>query len=75
MKETENRNTNTKETVEKFNGEEEINQTENTKYLGQIISNDGTNIKNIENRSQKRNWLSEQKRYNIEKHPRREISF
>ena len=53
MKETENKNTNTKETVEKFNGEEEINQTENTKYLGQIISNDGTNIKNIENRSQK----------------------
>ena len=53
MDETDNKNTNIKDAEEKFNGEEEIIQTDNTKYLGQIISNDGTNTKNIENRAQK----------------------
>ena len=51
MKETEN--TNTKETVETFNGEEEIKEADDTKYLGQIISKDGTNTKNIESRGHK----------------------
>ena len=52
MTETEDRNTNTKEFEEIFNGEEEVKEADYTKYLGQIISNDGTNIKNTENRAQ-----------------------
>ena len=53
MTETEVKNTNTEDESEVFNGEEELKETENTKYLGQFISNDGTNTKNIENRVQK----------------------
>ena len=53
MKETDERETNTTEMKETFNGEEEIQETENTKYLGQIISTNGSNLKNIENRANK----------------------
>ena len=38
---------------ETFNGEVEIDESENEKYLGQIIGNDGSNVKNVENRAQK----------------------
>ena len=38
MTETEERETNTTEIEEIFNGEEEIQEVENTKYLGQLIS-------------------------------------
>ena len=48
MKETEN-----KETKEVFNGEEEIDESKNEKYLGQIISRDGSNVQNVENRANK----------------------
>ena len=51
MKELNDIETNMKESTEDFNGEDDIEETENTKYLGQIISKDGTNTKNIENRS------------------------
>ena len=53
MKEIENLETNMKESTETFNGEENIEEAENTKYLGQIISKDGSNIKNIENHANK----------------------
>ena len=53
MKETENRTTHTIDRIEVFNGEEEINETNNEKYLGQIISSDGTNVKNVQNRANK----------------------
>ena len=53
MKETEETETNTIEIKETFNGEEDIQEAENTKYLGQIISSSGNNIKNIENRANK----------------------
>ena len=53
MQETEERNTNTLESKEFFNGEEDIQEAEHTKYLGQIISSNGTNTKNIENRANK----------------------
>ena len=36
-----------------MNGEEEIKEADDTKYLGQIISKDGTNSTNIENRAHK----------------------
>ena len=35
-----------KKSTEIFNGEEDIEEAEHTKYLGQIISKDGTNMKN-----------------------------
>ena len=38
MKEQNDIETNMKESTEKFNGEDDIEETENTKYLGQIIS-------------------------------------
>ena len=38
---------------EVFNGEEVINETMHDKYLGQIISIDGTNVKNVQNRANK----------------------
>ena len=38
------------ENEETFDGEHEINATNVEKYLGQVISNDGTNVKNVENR-------------------------
>ena len=51
MKETDKRETSTVELKETFNGEEEIQEAENTKYLGQIISSNGSNIRNIDNRA------------------------
>ena len=53
MTETEERETNTTDIEENFNGEEEIQEVENTKYLGQIISTNGSNMKNLENRANK----------------------
>ena len=47
MKEIENLETNMKKSTETFKEEENIEEAENSKYLGQIISKDGTNIKNI----------------------------
>ena len=42
-------NTNTKEEEEVFDGGKDIYEVESTKYLGQIISKDGKNLKNIVN--------------------------
>ena len=53
MEEIENTNTNTNESKETFNGEEDIKEALESKYLGQIISKDGTNKKSIETRAQK----------------------
>ena len=53
MKETENKTTHTLDKIEVFNGEEEISEAINEKYLGQIISSDGTNVKNVQNRANK----------------------
>ena len=44
---------NQRETSKIFIGEEEIAETNNTKYLGQIISKDGTNIENVDSRAGK----------------------
>ena len=41
MKEIEDINTNTKEEEEVFDGEKDIYEVESTKYLGQIINQDG----------------------------------
>ena len=53
MKETDNKITNTVDIIESFNGEEVIKESLHEKYLGQIISSDGTNVKNVKNRSNK----------------------
>ena len=53
MEEVEDVETSTKETREMFDGEMEIEKSEEKKYLGQIISQDGTNAKNIVNRANK----------------------
>ena len=53
MEEVEDVETNTKETREMFDGEMEIEESDHKKYLGQIISHDGTNTKNIVNRASK----------------------
>ena len=46
-------NTNTKEEEEVFDGDKNIYEVESNKYLGQIISQDGKNVKNISNRANK----------------------
>ena len=48
MKEVDNINAFTKETEETYEGEHEINVSDVEKYLGQIISSDSTNTKNID---------------------------
>ena len=41
------------ERIESFEGPENIEESKNKKYLGDIIWNDGNNTKNIENRQNK----------------------
>ena len=53
MKEVDSTTTNSKEEKDIFDGEEDIKEIDCTKYLGQIISKDGTNVKNIVNRANK----------------------
>ena len=53
MKEVDSTTTNSKEEKDVFDGEEGIKEIDYTKYLGQIISKDGTNVKNIVNRANK----------------------
>ena len=38
---------------ETFEGDQDIEELNHEKYLGQIISNDGSNVKNVTNRSNK----------------------
>ena len=47
MIEVEEKGTGTKHEIEDFNGEEHMSESENEKYLGQILSSDGTNSANI----------------------------
>ena len=51
MEEVEDVETSTKETREMFDGEMKIEESEQKKYLGQMIFRDGTNAKNIVNRA------------------------
>ena len=53
MKEIINMNTGKVEDHESFQGDCMITESSNEKYLGQIISNDGTNTANVKNRSNK----------------------
>ena len=53
MIEVEDTETGTKHEIEDFNGEEHMSESENEKYLGQILSSDGTNSKNITYRAGK----------------------
>ena len=39
--------------VESFDGEYEISESKTEKYLGQIVSSDGSNVKNVTNLSNK----------------------
>ena len=42
--------------IETFDGEHAIKETAQTKYLGCMLSNDGTNTKKYENESQQSSW-------------------
>ena len=39
--------------LDTFEGEEDISESTSEKYLGQIICNDGSNVKNVANRAAK----------------------
>ena len=54
---------------EVFNGEEVINETMHDKYLGQIISIDGTNVKNVQNLANKGKGLVNKIETTLEKTP------
>ena len=69
IQEIEDINRNTKEEEEVFDGEKDIHEVESTKYLGQIISQDGKNLKNIVNCANKGIGLVNKK------HPRGQISL
>ena len=53
LEEIENKITGETEVNEEFEGEQPIEEKESEKYLGQILSKDGSNTKNIENRANK----------------------
>ena len=53
MHEVQHRLTGENEFHEAFEGEQNIEELNQEKYLGQIISNDGSNVKNVINRSNK----------------------
>ena len=53
LKVVEDKETGQKEDAEDFDGERDILESDNEKYLGQIISKDGSNTKNVENKTNK----------------------
>ena len=53
MQEVQSMVTGNVECQETFDGEQEITETNNEKYLGQVICNDGSNVKNVTTRAGK----------------------
>ena len=53
LEEVENKTSGETEINKEFDVEQQMEETENEKYLGQILGNDGSNTRNIENRADK----------------------
>ena len=58
-----------------FDEEQEATESDNEKYLGQVISNDGSNVKKRHNKGRERNRHGEHNRKHHKKCLWREISF
>ena len=75
MKEIEDKETGQRTENEEFDGEKDIIESDNEKYLGQIISKDGSNTKNVENKTNKGKGLVDKLENILENNPGGKFHF